>query len=186
MIAWPAWDLAATLWINQHHHPLLDAVFVAVSWLGDRGRCWLVVAALLLIFGRRRERLLALIFLAGLLVTEFALMPLLRAHCFRLRPYLEFPGLIRQLGFPWPGASFPSAHAHLWTQATLLFGLAYRRWRAPLIVLALLTFYARPYAGMHYVLDVLGGIGLGGIMGLLEVALAARLGLLRKNTSDPG
>ena len=181
-----ATDQALTLWINQHHCPVLDAVLMPVAWFGEAGIGWILVAALLLLFGRRRERLLTLVFLVGLAVTEYLLMPLLRDLWPRPRPYMYLEG-IRQLGVRWKKFSFPSAHLHLWTQATLLYGVAYRRWLWPLVVLTLLTFYSRPYAGMHHVLDCLAGVGLGGVMGLLELAAASRLGLLRppERASEP-
>ena len=181
MITWPAWDQAATLWINQHHNPALDVILVSVSWLGEMGVGPAVLMAALLIFGRRRERLLTVILVVGLAATELLIMPLIRAHYFRPRPYVEFPDLIRQLGVRWTSTSFPSSHAHMWTQVTLLYGLAYRRWLGPLLAVTLLTYYGRPYAGMHHVLDVVGGAVLGGIMGLLEVWVASRLGLLKRD-----
>ncbi len=172
------WDQLATLWINQHHNIVLDAILMPVSWFGEGGVGWIAVMLAMFIFGKRRERLLTLIFLGGLLLTEFGVMPLFREHAFRPRPYTYLEG-IRALGVRWEISSFPSAHAHLWAQATLLYGLAYRKWLWPLVVLSLLTLYSRPYAGMHHVLDVLAGAALGGVMGTLEVLVASRCGLLR-------
>jgi len=183
------WDQLATLWINQHHHPILDALLMPVSWFAEGGVGWIAVMLALLIFGKRRERLLTLVFLGGLLLTEFALMPLFREYAPRPRPYTYMEG-IRALGVPWQTTSFPSGHAHLWAQATLLYGLAYRRWLWPLIVLTLLTLYSRPYAGMHHVLDVIAGAGLGGVMGLIEVGVASKVGLMstagKEQTEGPG
>ncbi len=172
-----AWDQAATLWINQHHHVVLDALLLPVSYFGEAGVGWIAIMLALLIFGKRRERLLTLVCLAGLLLTEFAWMPLFRQYAFRPRPYTYLPG-VRLLGVPWAFTSFPSGHAHLWAQATIFYGRAYRRWLWPLIVLSALTCYSRPYVGAHHVLDVVAGLGLGGVMGLVEVAVAARLGLM--------
>lgn len=177
-----SWDQIATLWINQHHNVVLDWLLMPVSWFAEGGVGWIAIIVLLLIFGHRRERLLTLVFLGGLLITEFVIMPQIRAHYFRPRPYMYMEG-IRQLGHRWENTSFPSGHAHLWAQATLLYGLAYRRWLGPLIGLSLITFYSRPYAGMHHLLDVVAGAGLGGVMGLLEVAVASKLGLLRTPTA---
>ena len=172
------WDQLATIWINQHHNVVLDAILMPVSWFGEGGVGWIVVMVALLIFGKRRERLLTLIFIGGLLITEFALMPLFREYAYRPRPYTYLAD-IRALGVHWQTTSFPSGHAHLWAQATLIYGLAYRRWLWPLIVLTLITLYSRPYAGMHHVLDVIAGVGLGGVMGLIEVAVASKAGLLK-------
>ncbi len=179
-----ALDRAMTLWINQHHHPALDLLMQAVSHLGDAGIAWLVVAVLLLVFGGRRERIIALIFFVGLIFTEFALMPVLRDAWHRPRPFVYMEQL-RTLGPKWNRPSFPSAHAHLWAQATLLFAVAYRRFRWLLIVLLVLSLYSRPYVGNHHVIDVLAGAALGGIVGLAELAVASKLGVLRPPEEPP-
>ncbi len=171
-------DRQLTLWINHHHHPVLDVLFEGVSYLGDAGIAWLIVVALMLILGARRDRLIALIFLGGLLLTEFSAMPVLRDLWHRPRPYAYMES-IRTLGPEWDFPSFPSAHAHLWGQATLLFAVAYRRLKWPLIVLLILSLYSRPYVGNHHVLDVLGGLLLGLAFGAFEVLVAWNAGLLR-------
>lgn len=172
-------DRATTLWINQHHHPALDVLFTGVSYLGDAGIAWMLLALALLIFGGRRERLIAGVFIAGLLLTEFVAMPLLRDQWWRPRPFTYMPE-IRVLGVGWRDRpSFPSAHAHLWAQATLLFAVAYPRFRWPLIVLLVLSLYSRPYGGNHHVIDALAGAVLGGLVGLAELGVASRLGALR-------
>jgi undecaprenyl-diphosphatase len=171
-----ALDQAATLWINHHHHVVLDVILLPVSYFGEMGLGWLAVALALLILGRRRERLTAALFLVALAVIEFLLMPRLRDLWPRPRPYMYLEG-IRQLGVRWPGTSFPSSHAHLWALGAVLFGYVYRHWRWPLLVCAILTCYARPYFGMHHVLDVLAGAAVGGLMALPAVWGAKKLGL---------
>lgn len=179
-----ALDQHLTLWINQHHSPVLDVLFTVVSRLGDAGVAWLIVAAIMLIVGRRRERLLALIFVTGLLAAEFLIMPWMRELWPRPRPFTYLPG-IRTLGPRWEFPSFPSAHAHLWAQAMLLFAVAYPRLRWPLTVMLVLTLYSRPYVGNHHVLDALTGAAIGFAIGGLELAVAGKLGLIgRGGTPD--
>ena len=161
---WLALDQAATLWINHHHNVGLDAVLFPLSYSAERGGVWLLFAVGLLIWGRRRERLATVAFLAALIFTELALMPLFREFLPRPRPYMYLPD-VRQWGLRWSGTSFPSGHTYLWTYATIFYGALWRRWRWPLIALTLLTMYARPYCGMHHVSDVLGGAALGVIVG---------------------
>ncbi len=171
-------DQAATLWVNQHYNPVLDVLLVGVSYLGDYGIAWGLAAIAMLIFGNRRTRLLATIFLSGLLLTEFVLMPAICRWWDRPRPFIDMAA-IRTLGPRHPYPSFPSAHAHLWGQAVVLFAVAFPRLRWPLIVLGVLTLYSRPYMGNHYVLDSLAGAVLGVGIGALDLAVASRLGLLR-------
>ncbi|HEY3397734.1 MAG TPA: phosphatase PAP2 family protein [Armatimonadota bacterium] len=171
------WDQTATLWINQHYHPALDAVLLVVSWLGNGGYLWLAAAALLALAGGRRDRWAAALFVAGLVLTEFALRPLLHDLWPRPRPFLTDPN-IRLLLPPLASTSFPSSHAYLWAEATVLFGAFYRPTRGPLVALTLLTMYSRCYLGVHWLSDVLAGALLGTLVGLLEVAVARRLGWL--------
>ncbi len=170
-------DESATVWISQHHNVVLDALVMPVAWLGEAAAGWIVAMLLLLVFGGRRERLLTVVFVCGLLATELLLMPVLREWWPRPRPYTYLPD-VRQLGVRWESSSFPSAHMHLWMAGTLLYGVAYRRWLWPLIILTLITGYSRPYAGMHHVLDVLVGTVVGAVVGLVELAVAGRLGLV--------
>lgn len=172
-------DRQLTLWINQHHHPLLDLLLGSVSRLGDAGVAWLVVIAFLLMFGARRERILSLIFLTGLVFTEYIAMPMLQGAWDRPRPFMYMES-IRTIGPEWQRPSFPSSHSHLWGQAALLFAVAYPRLRSPLVVLLVLTLYSRPYVGNHHVLDVLAGVSLGLAVGGLEVLVGYKLGVLRR------
>ncbi|MBD3293652.1 MAG: phosphatase PAP2 family protein [Armatimonadia bacterium] len=170
-------DRQLTLWINHHHHPALDLLFSAVSRLGDAGVAWLFVTALLLIFGGKRDRIIAGIFLAGLLATEFLAMPVLRDIWYRPRPFTYMES-IRTLGPEWDRPSFPSAHAYLWGQAALIFAVAYPRLRWPLMALLVLSLYSRPYVGNHHVLDTLAGLVLGLGVGALGLLAASKLGVL--------
>jgi undecaprenyl-diphosphatase len=183
-------DQAATLWIAQHHNMLLDALLMPVAWAGEVAVGWVVAMLLLLAFGGRRERLLTVVFACGLVATELLLMPLFREWWPRPRPYMYLPD-VRQMGVRWTSSSFPSAHMHLWVAGALLYGAAYRQWRWPLTLLTLLTAYSRPYAGMHHALDVLFGSAVGAAVGLLELAVAGRLGLgsrptLAEQGNQPG
>lgn len=172
-----AWDQAATLWINQHQNPVLTYLLMPPSMASEGGWAFILLAIGLLVFGPRRAKLVSLVFIGGLLLTEFALMPIFRDLWLRPRPF-TYMEAIHTVGHKWDRPSFPSAHAHLWLQATVLFGVVFRSWRWPLILLSALVCYARPYAGVHHVLDVIAGIGLGTAIGLLDIAAASALGLL--------
>ncbi|MFP4248558.1 MAG: phosphatase PAP2 family protein [Armatimonadota bacterium] len=176
-------DRQLTLWINHHHNPVLDLLFGTVSRLGDAGVAWLVVIAVLLMFGTRRDRIIAVVFLAGLLITEYLAMPALRGLWYRPRPFVYMES-IRTIGPAWQRPAFPSSHAHLWGQAALLFAVAYPRLKWPLIVLLVLSLYSRPYVGNHHVLDVLAGVTLGLAVGVLDILVVKKLGVLERDAKD--
>lgn len=176
-------DRQLTLWINQHHNPALDLLFGGVSRLGDAGVAWLIVVGLLMIFGSRRERIIGVIFLSGLIATEYLMMPTIRDMWYRPRPF-TYMEAIRTIGPEWDRPSFPSAHAHLWGQAGLLFAVAYPRFKRPLIALMVLSLYSRPYVGNHHVIDVIAGFGFGLAIGGLDLLVASKLGVLRRGAPD--
>jgi membrane-associated phospholipid phosphatase len=63
--------------------------------------------------------------------------------------------------------SFPSAHATSSLAAATAMGRVSPDARAPLFVLAAAICLTRPYLGMHYPSDVLGGAALGLLIGSL-------------------
>lgn len=164
------WDETALRWINAHHYPLLDAVLIPVSYLGEAGAIWFAVCLALLVFGRREQKLTGLTLLLAMVLLDRLVAGPLGQVFHRERPYLALSG-IRQVGIRWGGGSFPSGHAHSVWLATIILSHRWRRLTRPLAAFALLTCYSRPYLGMHYPLDVMVGAALGVAAGLGVVGL---------------
>jgi len=61
--------------------------------------------------------------------------------------------------------SFPSSHAANITASMLFLGLVYRRALTFTLLFAALVSFSRIYIGVHWPLDVLGGIAIGSILG---------------------
>ncbi len=161
-------DEQALLWINSHHSPVLDALLAPVSLAGEFGAIWILVALILIAFGRGGDRTTGLALLLTIAVTDrLVAVPLAHAF-FRERPYLALEG-IRQIGPAWKGSSFPSGHADTVWIAAVILADRWPRLRTPLVAFALLTCYARPYFGMHYPSDVIAGSALGAAAGSLTV-----------------
>jgi len=168
-----SWDFAALHWINSHHHPVLDWLFLSVAFVGELSAIWVLAGLGLIIFARGRGRITGLLLLAALLLADLLIARPLGGAIHRARPYLEDP-LVRQLGFHWRDTSFPSGHAMGAMIGTILLGSEYRRWLPYLIVFTLLTLYSRPYLGMHYPLDVLAGAAFGGVVGAAAALIRER------------
>ena len=87
----------------------------------------------------------------------------------RERPLIEHPPLARAP----TKLSFPSTHSTSSVAAATAFGRVEPRARPYLFALAAAICIGRPYLGMHYPSDVLGGVALGFCIGSLVPGLGA-------------
>ncbi len=128
---------------------------------------WIAIVFLMLVFGKRNTKLLALE-LAALFVVGIAAGEIAKSVAFRERPYAELGNLIvRRMPLD-TDSSFPSGHAIIVSIGAFFVLLKFKPGWKSRAVAALLTLeaavvcYSRIYVGMHYPLDVLAGILLGG------------------------
>jgi decaprenylphosphoryl-5-phosphoribose phosphatase len=142
-----------------HWQPLERAVGV-LSRSGEHSRLWFLIAGTGLI-GDRRERGRYLRLAIALVTTEVA-NAALKLVFMRQRPVLEdLPALTGARS----QRSFPSAHAA--TSFAAAACLDQRAPRLPLYGLAGAMALSRPYLGVHYPSDLVGGIALGTAIGLI-------------------
>ena len=146
---------------TRWHGPAVERTFVWLGRVGEYGAIWLALGILFALLDpdRRGEWLLAGFLGPFAIGVNYLVKVLVR----RPRPVLE--GLPPLSGAP-TSLSFPSAHT------TSSFAVATAMTRidpaaAALFVLAVAISVGRPYLGMHYPSDVLGGVLLGTMLGLL-------------------
>ena len=153
-------DLQAALLVNNYD--LGSVGTTLMIWLTEYGRevVWSLLVVVMFLFGDKRTKLLAMelavLFVAGIVIGDLAKLLVGRA-----RPDPASGIVLRVLAETDP--SYPSGHA-LIVSIGAAFGLARfrRRILAGLLGLeAALVCYSRVYVGVHYPLDVTGGVLLG-------------------------
>ena len=151
-------------WIGStFHNDFLDLAMPYVSFLGNGGWIWILLAVALMIKKKTRKAGLsvavALVF--SVVISDYILKPGIA----RLRPY-ELNPLIRLTVPPPTGFSFPSGH----TQAAFAAASALRRnskWMGiTALALATLIGFSRLYLSLHFITDVVGGAAIGYSLGL--------------------
>lgn len=171
-----SWDWSVLTYIGEAcHNALTDAVFPVITYLGEGGAVWLLLALGLILFGKRTGWratgwTMALAMLAGLLIGEVALKNIV---C-RPRPFhfisSEVPLLI-----PFPsGYSFPSGHSCSSFAAAVVIFRRDKRFGAGALVLAALIAFSRMFLFVHFPSDVLVGVLLGVLCGLAAPVLYGR------------
>ena len=136
-------------------NPLLNAIMIFITTLGDGGAIWIFSTLLLLIFKKTRKIgvMSAVALLSSLLINNYLIKNLVA----RPRPFVTFPEL--RILIPTPSEfSFPSGHTSSSFAAAAVF---YRHLPKKLGVLAILLAgligLSRLYVGVHYPTDVLAG-----------------------------
>jgi membrane-associated phospholipid phosphatase len=154
---------------TRGHQPPVEAVMRALGAAGEYGAVWAaVVTGGAAIDGRRRRSWA----IAGALgPAAVGINFIVKVAVGRERPLIEeHPPLA-----PAPTKlSFPSAHATSSVAAATALGRVEPKARLPLGTLAALICVGRPYLGMHYPSDVIGGVVVGFALGALVPGLRPR------------
>lgn len=156
------------LWLQQFSTPWLDKLFIVLSSLGSE---YMYLGLLTFIYwgiSRRTGRSLFMAFLVSVWLNSV------------LKDVLGWPrpsgDLVRVLSYEW-SSGFPSGHAQL---AATVWGYIAMRWpKRPIVVVSTLLIFvialSRLYLGMHYLGQVLVGLGLGLAIAAMMVASERRM-----------
>jgi len=160
------------------HTPIANIIALTLSGIGQWGLVWILIAAVLFIREEKRDRWFFLPSVVTLALSASLSDLVLKFFIARPRPS-EIIGAIILTN---PGnSSFPSTHA------TLAFAMAYvlshvepalTKW---FYVLAVCISLSRIYLGVHYPLDIVGGMILGTAIGWVSVKVER---LFYRNTPD--
>lgn len=154
--------------------PWLDKLMIAITSLGNVGMLWIVMALILLIIPRTRK--------AGVCMAAALIIDLLITNCLlknlvaRTRPY-DLVDHIELLIKKPRDYSFPSGHtAASFASVTTLFMCRKKLIGAISCVIAVLIAFSRMYLYVHFPTDILGGIAVGVVSGVLGYIIATKLG----------
>lgn len=179
-------DQTVLRFIQAHcHNTVTDAIFPAVTYLGEGGLFWILLSLLLILLGKKRNwRSTGIVMLSamllGLLIGEVTLKNIV---C-RPRPFMEIaPG--PELLIPPPdGYSFPSGHSCASFAAATAIFIRDKRFGAAAFVLAGLIAFSRVFLFVHYPTDVLAGALLGVVCAIVVYITYGRLMEMRRDRSE--
>jgi undecaprenyl-diphosphatase len=131
---------------------------------------FLIILAML-IFGRKKERIAAVLVLIVLGVTDSSVNLLLKSWIGRVRPCNVFSQVHLLAGCSHSG-SFPSSHAANIFAAGTILTFFYRRVWLIWLAIAVTVSFSRIYVGVHYPLDVVGGAFYGILLGAVVLMVS--------------
>lgn len=180
MIGW--FDKVILDWFQMIQNDILTMIFRWITVLGEGGIIWIVIA--LIFLARKKTRMIggtmivALLF--SLLVGNITLKPLVA----RMRPCWRNSEILLLIANP-TDYSFPSGHAMSSFAAAM--GICMWNRRAGIIALmgAAVMAATRLYFYVHYPTDILAGMLIGTVLGMLAYLVTKRWNLFReKRKSD--
>ena len=149
-------DMSILLWIQEHlRADALTPFWKVITFLGNGGWFWLVLAAGLLVC--KKTRLTGIAALLSITVGFLLTNVLLKNIVARPRPFDAYTEIISLITKP-TDFSFPSGHTCAsFACALILFRMLTKKFGIPAVILAGMVAFSRLYLGVHYRGDVLGG-----------------------------
>ena len=149
-----------------------------ITSLGNAGIIWIVLAVVLLILPKTRK--VGIIVATALLVNLVLCNLILKNLVARMRPYDVNTAIAILIKKPLD-FSFPSGHtAASFAAMTALFLAKMKKTWIAALILAVLIAFSRLYFYVHYPTDVLGGIAVGILSGVIGYAIVEKLDKCRK------
>jgi undecaprenyl-diphosphatase len=167
-------DVAVFFFIN---HSLANPVFdLVMPFLTDLNKIrfgqalYLAGGLWLVIKGGRNGRITAVLLIVGIVVSDQLSSSLVKPLVGRIRPCRALEG-VRLLVDCGGGLSFPSSHAVNNFCAAAILAAFYKPQRWIWFSFAALIAFTRPYVGVHYPSDIIGGAIIGAGCGMLIIVL---------------
>ena len=160
-----ALDNAIFLAVSSFSNPFLDNFFLIVTYLGS-SVFWITM--FILFWMEKQKKASVYLIIAFLIDTLTSLF--LKSFFMRPRPYDSMPLSAIDPDIEL-GPSFPSGHTQRAFSGMTVLGAFYKKFRAPLFLLAVLVGVSRVYIGVHYPLDTIVGAMNGLLFGMIALNL---------------
>lgn len=173
-------DLSVFQWVQSIQNPILTAIMVTITTLGEEGIIFIAMGLVLLCTKKYRKvgftvlaALVIMVVLNNLVLKDifarprpFNLDPQQYAWWFEIYKFPEF-------GIKVPSSySFPSGHTSSAFAAAIAVLWYDRKIGIPTTVFAVLMGFSRIYVEVHYCTDVIGGMIVGIVYALVAVLVA--------------
>lgn len=149
-----------------------DAIMPIITRLGDGGLIWIIFSIILICTKKYRKvgitSLLAISL--GAILTEGVIKHLVE----RVRPIIAYPIDNPLIKLP-TSSSFPSGHTASSVAVAYVLCTYIKRYRVYFISLAAFIGFSRIYLYVHYFSDVMGGVVVGLICGILVVFIVRKI-----------
>ena len=160
-------------WFQTLHTPILDKIMTSITKLGDAGIFWIILTLLFLIIPKMRKTgiIMAAALIMDLLICNVAVKNLVA----RTRPCDVNKSIQLLVKRPWD-YSFPSGHtAASFASVTALYLAGEKKlWKLALALGCVIAF-SRMYLYVHYPTDILGGVIIGILSGVLGYKIIRRI-----------
>lgn len=147
--------------------PFLDSIMTFITTLGNAGIIWIIVGILLLFKNNKKYKMIGFTLLLSLIISSVIGLVIMKPIIRRPRPFeaFGFKDLLidKPLGF-----SFPSGHtSSSFASATSIYLFDKKLGLFAFLFSALIAF-SRMYHYVHYPTDIIGGIILGLLSGVIS------------------
>ncbi|MEI8084753.1 MAG: phosphatase PAP2 family protein [Paludibacter sp.] len=173
------WDSTLFLFINGMHAPFFDGIMFAISYKFTWVPLYIAVLYMIIKHWKRESIWIILALIVCIVIADQVSSGLIKHLVERPRPShaAHLNGLVHLVnGYSGGLYGFVSSHAANSFGFALLSSLIFRHksYTILLFVWAVLTAYSRIYLGVHYPLDIVGGIMVGILAALLCFAIIKR------------
>jgi undecaprenyl-diphosphatase len=162
---------------NTCHNTVTDTIFPIITYIGEAGIVWILLAFLMIIF--KKSRIYGILILVAMLGCYLFGELFLKNVICRVRPCNQFPDIKMLIAKPL-SYSCPSGHSGSSFAATTVLFFYDKKKGYFALILSLLIVFSRVFLFVHYPTDCIFGAALGILFGLTTVYVYKRVMSSRK------